>query len=769
MENLDLSGDSRAGSTSLDNGVILIDLTTEEVRELPSSSIVVASEDELQSESETEIREDNKDEDWTTKGSIHRLCMNKIRKLLNLPDATERKIIDTLVKNFNERKDTSGNYELEPESEQESDLLRRMLPRDNFHIRLYVSQRRGSVPPILKWYRSGRKSGPIHLVWFFYRSGEIFAFTTNQGHRLVHDYSEFDFPNKIAARLCTDKGFRVRKKRNLVGQDWEESKTTKHSERPSTSDLPSVYSTFTSTLRHNASIRGVTSFSYALVNVKFKACSVSFPCKLKIMDLPKVLNHLSAIAKGLPTFTYVGNPEEPADEADSQNSAESSVLEISNTVYDSFLVPVNEELHNQLDLELSGRIRQAAVTQNYGDLPFDLGYKHHNDFAMPVKVELVCKVNKRKENVLLSNRPSLAEILSHLRLVYEWSGRTVFHARAILKEVRIRFTTSTNKSKDDNLLSFLEGELFYNNQTYWRVRNLWYEPMDSYVAAAYQTFIELLQEHYLKPEIPNHLIKGFPTPQRGSADCVKEYTKKYKGLNGYYLPPAGRPGLFDLMYIDSDNKIWFYFIAYNFMAHTTNLCTRMNSCLEAIKAASEDQKGPFRRFYDELDPESRVRLGESFQTFQIRLRGSHLVYGHSESSLTTSATGFCSQTLREEKDRPAKISQEVLEDVMRNMENGELLGDLATAIHASLLNEGYIDSNDLVTAKFLYCTENTFTGPGMGRERTRAAVYQALTRFKSGFNSLRARFELLFIARKAIYSTKFIIQDVSSHDASALI
>ena len=355
-------------------------------------------------------------------------------------------------------------------------------------------------------------------------------------------------------------------------------------------------------------------------------------------------------------------------------------------------------------------------------------------------------------------------------LDYELSGNDADYAQRVLKEnVRIRFTLPTNKSKDDSLLSFLEGELLYNNKIYWRARNLWFELNDSYVATADKIFVEFLQQHYLKPQIPDHLFKKFPTPKRGQQDCVRAYAQQYEGLTGYFLPSSvSQRLLFDLMYVDREGKIFMYFIAHNFMAHTASVCARMNNCFEAMKAACEDQTGTgsFKTFYDGLDRKRRARLGESFQIFQSRLKESCIVYALAPLSATVPAGSFCTRDLRQEKDRKVKITREAVQAELGLMKLGNERAEkiVAGLIHQDLRNEGYIDNNDMVTTKFLYCRESGFFENGMRSGLKEAAVYELVTPFQSGFKSLRARFELRYIAQKTVYYTKFIIQDIDSHD-----
>ena len=129
------------------------------------------------------------------------------------------------------------------------------------------------------------------------------------------------------------------------------------------------------------------------------------------------------------------------------------------------------------------------------------------------------------------------------------------------------------------------------------------------------------------------------------------------------------------------------------------------------------------------------------------------MYAVAASSVPVSARRFCSVALGQEKDRRVRITQDVLQAALHHVENGELQSALARTIHGKLLNEGYIDNNDMATTKFLYCTELTFNGTGLGSEMMRAAVYEVLTRFQLGFKSLRARLELRYVARKAVYST----------------
>ena len=102
-----------------------------------------ALEREDAQESETEAHDDKGDDEDAMKveGSIHLLCKDKLQKLLpNRQNPTEKAMVEALVKNVNEKKKTTGNFELEPTSAQDSDLLCQVLPQNNFHIKLYASQ-----------------------------------------------------------------------------------------------------------------------------------------------------------------------------------------------------------------------------------------------------------------------------------------------------------------------------------------------------------------------------------------------------------------------------------------------------------------------------------------------------------------------------------------------------------------------------------------------------------------------------------------------------
>ena len=354
---------------------------------------------------------------------------------------------------------------------------------------------------------------------------------------------------------------------------------------------------------------------------------------------------------------------------------------------------------------------------------------------------------------------------------FEFSSRDAYYAwRALEGRLGIKYTVSTTKSFEGSLLSFLEGELLYNNKIYWRTRNVWYEPMNSYVTESDRLFIEFLREHYVEGRQWGHLVQGFSvvsTPRRGERDCVREYVQQYDGIPGYFLPePSSQPPLFDLMYVGKHGEIWIYFIACNFMAQTYDICVRINKCFEAIKAACEEGEGPFSSFYDDIeDLESPARLGKSFEVFQNLLKESKIMYALAPSSATTTPDFFCSRTLRQETDREVHIGHAVLVNHMEQLPEEELMTilgnpgiqkrhraiqDTCWFVHDILHTEGYVDRTHMVTAKFLYSTPNPFTW-----------TYK-LTRFQSGFKSLRARFELRYIAQRKVYSTSLSVMDIEN-------
>ena len=91
---------------------------------------VLEIQNESSPENETQIGHDDDNNDaMKVEGSIHRLCTEKLRKLLpTRQNIAEKATIDALVKNLNEKKKIIGDFELVPTSEQDSHLLRRVLP-----------------------------------------------------------------------------------------------------------------------------------------------------------------------------------------------------------------------------------------------------------------------------------------------------------------------------------------------------------------------------------------------------------------------------------------------------------------------------------------------------------------------------------------------------------------------------------------------------------------------------------------------------------------
>ena len=767
-------------------------LTTVLVDGTPTIVLPPSPESSNGSFSERNTEPQQQQKEIETDGSIHRISIPRLRKHLGVredcQDKNEEDMIKDLVEKFNETRSDSdgqaaGKFEAVINATKESKLMT-VSADNNFHVALFVSQT-GSTPPILQWYDSNLKTGPIHTVWFFYRAREIFAITSGKGYLVVHDHSEFDFPNKIAGRLCSVDGCRSTAKKLLVGPACAESRVSKSSERPSVGDYPWLDSSFTTELRNDASVRQICNFGSQVV--EFRSCSVRFSSKFEIPKWPRILDHLSSIAKDKVTYLNKSPEECGANEPAVMRE------ENSTKVYNGYMVKTPPEVYTELQEALLRRFRLSFESKDWSDFTFDLGYKHYKDFALAAKFELQFKLPSDPQRklpwVTLPMSPCFGDVIQHFNYYNKnyipsnlKKEDKQYVADVLVKNTTLKYTKADGKTNQDSLLNFLEGQMIHNNKIFWRAQNLWLEPMDVFVAEADKSFTKFLQRHLSGQDM--HLSKDWPTcvdSQSDDTDLVGAYVSKYEGSIGYFLPLPEEKALFDLMYVTSDGQIWMYFIAHNFSAHTVGLCVRIHKCFEQIKVAcestSEHQGGAFELFYNATSEEDRKLLGESFGRFQARLKESHIVYALAKS--TTRGPSYHPTTLAEESDRPISITSEVLESRfdptdtdLKVFLNGKSLQDDGIRkaggkrMYSVLRNNGYIDANSgMFTAKFLYSDENTFSMDENHAHITddrRKALYRFCTRFQSGFKSLRAKWELRYVALKVVHSTRFCIHEIEA-------
>ncbi|CAG7732008.1 unnamed protein product [Allacma fusca] len=560
-------------------------------------------------------------EDSIQPTAIHKIIFERFRKRLRTQSNTavestpEEQIIDTIVKEYNENHKRKTDCELDGEDTntcfQEvnsnpielSPIFKKFLRRDQFSVKLFVKET-FSQNYILKWNDSSLRNCNIHIIWFFYRPSEIFALTTNQGWNVVHNYSDFHFPIKTAARLCSEEGPKSTAEQVLIGEITKQSKTSKIGKGTNIDANPVLCNSYTAEIRKDASIlkfpcfeidrekkRGRTCIEFGVAFVRFKR-------RFKVEDIPLILDHLSAISRGERTFKFerVATDSETLDEVSMDPSLQQSSLSspthednIQTQVCPGMLsnpgfvsdkeVSFGEESFSdlyQFSQEQFSQLEESSITMMLPSEEADAAIYRRNLAKVPPelsdqldqalvnvlfegirfsKLSLGCYIfsynhfpetfNELSE--LFLNKTSLETLPVHPTLsdvcgkIRPWIVLERLR-NDIRNNIKIKPLEAETRSKNKiNWFDFVEAEMFHEDRIFWRIRKIWCTVQPAYIFSSHAWFKEFLKTHLVIDNGDKHLT--FPWKNSGPKRRTQQHITN--NVNKFYIDQYnGKEGYF---------------------------------------------------------------------------------------------------------------------------------------------------------------------------------------------------------------------------------
>ncbi len=656
--------------------------------------------------------------------TVQQVSFHKIMKTHNdLEDLVSEKVIEKIVYIYN-NKNSRAKYI--NESSIEITQLN-MEKQSGFKIMIYT-QKYGGSSRLLKKYGIPFDQYTCNVVIFHYNSDCLFAVTKGSGWRLIQRYVDYDFPQKVAARILSVKGRISFTDRQLIGKARSINKILKSDEPTDPFAIPSLCTTFTARLRPNASILKLECFkknkkTLADVNVEIGFGSVRFKKEFEVKDFFLILDHLNKIDKGEKTLT-TGEEEEEESKA-----------------FYRYLHKVSPVEEDKLNTILVKTIRDGIQNEKMNYIQqFDFCHKYADSFSYGSNFTLEYNNHIVKR---FRNAPSLKIILTNLLITEKCKGLHEKNCspekfRKRLCNVKISFETDKEKFQS-KLLDYIEGYVFYDNHFYWRVMNKWCCVSEDYLKLIQIKFVELLNKYLICPDELGLLDEPWK-----NEDKEDDYNRKYESKKGFIVGDkiiVKSIELFDLMFHDQEsNSSFLYHVKKGFGQSTRDACSQVINCANILCSSMQgnsNQPDIINEFYEEysknLKPENRPDFISSCDKFKRALENAILVYAVAPNLKLHKLTikdYFGSQKKRQEsrslhleKRFKSKISANDISSLLK--QNGEEFykmiaksicktkkGDdrnlcqiLGEKIVDELKDENYIDSEGEVTSKLLYCTK----------------------------------------------------------------
>jgi hypothetical protein len=459
------------------------------------------------------------------------------------------------------------------------------------------------------------------------------------------------------------------------------------------------------------------------VKVEIGFGSVRFKREFEVEDFFLILEHLNKIDRGDKTFTTDGQEEH------------------SSKAFYRYLQKVPPSKEDELNLFLVKKIQDDVQNHKMSCLKhFDLCHKYTDEFAYGSEFTLYYNRNSVKK---FSKAPSFESVLVNLRTEKKFES---LHKKNCSPEnfqkklcnVRISFKQMNERIISDKLMDYIEGNIFFEDQFYWRVMTKWCCVSEDYMKLVQKAFVDLLNKHLMDEKEIGYLWKPWN-------DKVPEeaYNKSYSTENGFIVGDriiVKNIELFDLMFQDQkSNSTFLYHVKKDFGQTTRVACSQVMTCAKVIGCIMQGKSAEpdiIEKFYEEYMKNQKKEEPPTFMKtcdkFKQALEKPTLVYAVApnaklspkacqltiEHVFTSMKKREASRSLHLEKKLKDKISaidietqlktqigEEEYEEIANilceiNEDNeGKVSHSLSEKIIDELKQENYIDSNGEVTSK----------------------------------------------------------------------
>lgn len=320
------------------------------------------------------------------------------------------------------------------------------------------------------------------ITVYYTDDGNVYVQTTGTAWRVVDNYSDTLFPDKIARRLLDVNGMKSHARLPLSGNTTFQQKRCKDPERSYQSGTQNIRLRFTANLRSDASIRDTQLNCFVkhdqkiVVKVGFKC--VQFECGIKKDGMKNFINHLNAINNQAHTYLANGRREndttafdEPTRKA---NVSETKILD------EQLILCMESYIHRKEAFveHLSGLdLCQRSVEM----------FSHAHNFKISIKrKKIVCK-----------EVPTLKVVLEEIQ---RSTPTTIVCGRTsngyLTDKVKIMYEKH-NRPMSKSLFNLIEGTMMHCDQLCYRIDKSWYYMSGDHIRSIHINFRCFLRDHLI--------------------------------------------------------------------------------------------------------------------------------------------------------------------------------------------------------------------------------------------------------------------------------
>jgi uncharacterized protein (TIGR04141 family) len=599
---------------------------------------------------------------------------------------------------------------------------------------------------------------------------EIFAATNDYGWKIVRPCVNYQFTRRVAMRILDPNQIIKIARRCLLGSNVQEILTNPSGhELRKTSTLYYLIESFVASVKASSSLHLLFD---QLNQPPPKYISIStgllrIEKEIPLICYPEILKLFSRYDRGEETYA---KPEGSLIEETSDPQFE----------FLNFLQEVHE-LIPILNEEFVSKIVSDIKEQNY---QVHLCHKHLHDFLNATDFEIQLKP-KHHFYPLSDDPPSLETIVIYLRQHLpttrsssrEQSEESFYHSlEELLLKGALSFSTASGEIIE-KLVNCLEGEIRYNNQSYFKVRGMWYLLQADYHMLLQQDFKQTLQSLLLDSQHESKAL--LPLEWRDVAPPAyhrKQKRKPEETYNRSYLHTEINEGEFfgpEQGYIVLDQILPFniepcdivrYTPTTTYLIHvkadfgqkTRDACSQILNAAKQFRNASPSQTGGFLpKLWEAATREqpAQKRAGDFRASLKAQLE--HLGKSAFFQILSTRKLVFVYAYAPTEKVNLTKESALPTYLTANHLESIDEVSNDAEELFETLQSSGYLDRQGRLTIKFYSTTQEKFKEEfSLSYEaielsqQAKSNIYTHLKKLATTSGSTLAKLEILQLAKE---------------------